>query len=330
MIPPHKAPLSARIGALVVLFATGSLVLLGSTVRVTESGMGCSSWPLCNGQLGPIAQFHPLLEQSHRYLAALVSIGVVVLYVAARRSGPRSYRRWTGVGAVTIVLQVPLGALTVFAHNAPPTVAAHLLGGLALLAATALAAAASFGLLGDEARRLGRLDAVAITMTALLLLSGTVVADGGAAGVCPSWPWCTAHLGAPWHLVILQLVHRTMAGLTALVLLAATGARLRGRARPTSERRLCWGLVALLAAQVAAGALDTLLRAPDALQDVHIALAGALWCLAAIIFVGRAGMAVSSSPGEARSFARSGRELLGSGASAGSTRRGPARADSGA
>lgn len=319
MSPAHKAPLALRVGALAVLFATGSLVLLGSTVRVTESGMGCSSWPLCNGQIGPIAQFHPLLEQSHRYLAALVSIGVVALYVAARRSGPPAFRRWTAIGTATIVLQVPLGALTVFAHNAPPTVAAHLLGGLALLAATALAAAASFGLLDDRVGRLRKLDAVAITMTALLLVSGTVVADGGAAGVCPSWPWCAAHPGAPWHLVTLQLVHRTMAGLTALVLLAAASARLRGSARPTSERRLCWGLVALLGAQVAAGALDTLLRAPDALQDVHIGLAGALWCLAAIIFVGRAGTPIAApSSDDQLALGAPGTESLRSGALMGS------------
>ncbi len=306
MSSARTAPLVLRVGALALLVATGSLVLLGSTVRVTESGMGCASWPLCNGQIGPISQFHPLLEQAHRYLAALVSIGVVALYLAARRSGPPALRRWAAVATGTIILQVPLGALTVFAHNAAPTVAAHLLGGFALLAATALCAAASFGLLGDQQGRIGRLEVAAITMTVLLLVSGTMVADGGAAGVCPSWPWCAAHAGAPWHLVTLQLVHRSMAGLTAVVLVVAVAARLRRPARPKFERQLCWALVTVLGAQIVAGALDTLARAPDALQDVHIGFGGALWCLVAILFVGRADALVSPHAPDAGESLRNG------------------------
>lgn len=58
-----------RAVALVTLVATAGLILLGSTVRMTESGMGCRSWPLCNGAIGPVGGFHSLLEQSHRYLA---------------------------------------------------------------------------------------------------------------------------------------------------------------------------------------------------------------------------------------------------------------------
>ena len=50
------------------------LVVLGDTVRVTESGMGCRSWPLCNGQAGLAGTYHALLEQSHRYLAAAANM----------------------------------------------------------------------------------------------------------------------------------------------------------------------------------------------------------------------------------------------------------------
>ena len=51
------------------LIAAWLLVVLGDTVRVTESGMGCASWPSCNGSFGLPLAYHAFLEQSHRYLA---------------------------------------------------------------------------------------------------------------------------------------------------------------------------------------------------------------------------------------------------------------------
>ncbi|MCL5077340.1 MAG: COX15/CtaA family protein, partial [Actinobacteria bacterium] len=74
---------------LVTLISTYLLIVLGSTVRVTESGMGCKGWPLCSGQIGPIDQFHPLLEQSHRYLASIVTILIFSLAIVTWRSGQK-------------------------------------------------------------------------------------------------------------------------------------------------------------------------------------------------------------------------------------------------
>lgn len=267
--------------ALALLVATGCLVLLGSTVRVTESGMGCSSWPLCNGAIGPIDHLHPLLEQTHRYLAALVSVGVGAVFVLSRRSDSAALRRWAAVALGIIGVQIALGAITVLTHNAPATVAAHLVVGLVLLATTALIAAASFGLGGRPLR--GVLGATSVVVTLLLLVSGSIVVDGGASGACPSWPWCGPRAGVPWRVVDLQLVHRATAA-TAVVLLVVLALRRRRRTRSgRTPRRLASLLIALLAAQVATGALDTLLRAPDALQDVHLGFAGAIWCLAVVL-----------------------------------------------
>ena len=62
---------------LATMVTTYFLIVLGSTVPVTNSRMGCSSWPLCNGQVVPIDRFHPLIEQSHRYLATIVTFLIV-------------------------------------------------------------------------------------------------------------------------------------------------------------------------------------------------------------------------------------------------------------
>ena len=126
---------SLRILTLTTLIATYLLIVLGSTVRVTESGMGCNGWPLCSGQIGPIDHFHPLLEQSHRYLATIVTILICAVAAVTLRVGQRAgyLRRLALAGVGVIVIQIVLGAITVFTNNAPVTVALHLIVGLLFL-----------------------------------------------------------------------------------------------------------------------------------------------------------------------------------------------------
>lgn len=297
--------------ALTTLAATYALALLGSTVRVTESGMGCPSWPLCDGRIGPVDQFHALLEQSHRYLAAAATVGVVALLVLAWRAGARRPRRWAALSTGTVGVQVVLGAVTVFTHNAPPTVALHLLVGLLLLAAVTVTAVASVehagrdransaaagtvtgqgttpGVPGQNAidaarprrRRPDLLAGSALAATFVLLVSGSLVVDGGAARACPSWPWCTPHGRVGWHLVALQLAHRGMAAVAGVLLVGLALRTLARRARPRRGTALAAALLALLVAQIAAGAASALLRAPAAAQDVHLGLGAATWAVA--------------------------------------------------
>ncbi len=262
--------------AVATAVATYALVVLGSTVRVTESGMGCPGWPLCYGQLGPIDRFHALLEQSHRYLAAAVTIGVVATALIALRRRPRPVAtRPALAGAGLIVVQIVLGAVTVFAHNAPPTVAAHLVTGLVLLSLVTVTAVAALAPHEEApARGLGPLGWWATGGALLLLVSGSLVVDGGASATCPSWPGCPV-AGVAGPLVALQLVHRGL-GLAAGTAMLAFSVRAWRRWPATrGARPLAAATVALLAATGAIGAVTGLLRAPEVWQDAHLAAAAA-------------------------------------------------------
>ncbi len=273
--------------SLVTLVLTYGLVVLGSTVRVTESGMGCASWPLCNGHLGFAGGYHALLEQSHRYLAATVTISAFATAWAARRStGRRAASAPALVAAGLVLFQAALGALTVFAHNAPWTVAVHLVTGLVFLgvvtttAVTALHGGHRFRL---DLRAAGRWASVAVAATLVLLVSGTLVVDGGAARVCPSWPICT-HPG-PLHLIALQLLHRSI---VAVASVAMVGFVVTSWSRMTGHR--WWragaaGLLALLCLVAGMGAASALSRARPLWQDLHLACASALWALLVALFV---------------------------------------------
>ena len=125
-------------------------------------------------------------------------------------------------------------------------------------------------------RRLGPLGYATVGLTFVLLISGSMVVDGGATYACPSWPFCTAHgIAAP--LVAIQYAHRfTVLIVSIFIVLFVMHVARRWRQVPGA--RIIADLAAvLLLAQIAVGGLVATLSAPDALQDLHIALAAAIW-----------------------------------------------------
>ncbi|MHB8287774.1 MAG: COX15/CtaA family protein [Acidimicrobiales bacterium] len=288
----RRMVLALRLSAISTAVATYLLVILGSTVRVTESGMGCRGWPLCDGALGPrVDHFHSLMEQSHRYLVVLVTIGVIVTAVIAWRMRKRvpAVVVPAFVGAGVIVVQIVLGAITVWTKNAPVTVALHLLVAMIFLAVAVVAAVASVVGSRSEAiagnGRLGRLGWITLAGTFVLMISGSMVVDGGAAKACPSWPLCTSSHAA-FPLVVIQMTHRLVVGCVSVAIIVFSVHVMRRWRGIRAARAVAHSILGTLLIQVGVGGVDAVLKAPAAIQDVHLALAGAIWvgvvCLASL------------------------------------------------
>jgi len=259
--------------------ATYLLIVLGAVVRITGSGMGCGDhWPLCNGHLfPPLSDIGTVIEWSHRLVAALVSVLVVGLAVYAWRAtdpgrkpgvpGVSGSPRAPLVALGLLLLQIALGAITVKLALPPWTVVLHL-GTAMLLLATLLLAASPHPLSPSPSGR-GGTTAALLSLAFVTVLFGALTANLGAAAACTGFPLCNGQIWpSEGGLAVIQWIHRLLAyTLSGYVVWWAVRSRGRG----------AWGMVALVAVQVAAGAATVLLGLPPALQAAHVAVGAAVW-----------------------------------------------------
>ncbi len=123
------------------LVANVALVVTGGAVRLTGSGLGCPTWPRCNGgsftphgTIGP----HQLIEFGNRTLTFVLVAIAVATFVAARQSGRRDLLRLSVVLGLAIPAQAVLGGITVLTDLNPWVVSFHLLLSLAIVSVAVL------------------------------------------------------------------------------------------------------------------------------------------------------------------------------------------------
>jgi heme A synthase len=114
---------SVRTGVGVAALLLYVQIVLGAVVRLTGAGFACAhELPFCSGgSLWP-AGFYTRLQMTHRYFAFVV-MGVLVAVTvramkAGRLAGLRRVRRLAAAAHGLIVLQITLGALTVYFSDA--------------------------------------------------------------------------------------------------------------------------------------------------------------------------------------------------------------------
>src|ERR1700694_5601774 len=111
-------------------------IVLGGLVRVSGSGLGCPDWPTCYGKPYPPANFHSIVEYSHRANGVLFGLLLILTVVAGfwLYRGRRTPITWLTLATLLAVVgEGLLGAVVVAQQLKPVLVLVHLATALVIL-----------------------------------------------------------------------------------------------------------------------------------------------------------------------------------------------------
>ncbi|HET8560131.1 MAG TPA: COX15/CtaA family protein [Marmoricola sp.] len=116
------------------------LVVTGGAVRLTDSGLGCPTWPHCTaGSFTPhrAMGIHSAIEFGNRLLTFVLAAVAIATFVAAwgylRRHGRRDLMWLALVMGLFIPLQAVIGGISVLTELNPWVVSLHLLSSMVII-----------------------------------------------------------------------------------------------------------------------------------------------------------------------------------------------------
>jgi heme a synthase len=290
-VPKKKISSSTFLGisriSLVFLYA---IIITGSLVRLTGSGLGCADWPQCSTtKFVDVSTGHAAIEQINRLFTGIVSAAVIAAVLGSIFVTPRRKSLiWLSSGLVGGVLaQVLLGAVVVLTGLNPWSNMAHFLVSLALVTTAVflveLAGATNVEGVLDEADQAGpirlltirpltkRISDLILGLCAVAIVLGTLVTGAG------------PHAGDE-NAIRLNFDLRSITRIhsaTVLLCIAATLIFITQIRRNSQEwQRLKAKLEQFLFVAVAQGGLGYLQYfsgVPAQLVAIHVALSVAVW-----------------------------------------------------
>lgn len=119
------------------LALVAAIVVTGASVRLTESGLGCETWPNCSSDaLIEFGTPNQAIEQVNRLFTGLVSLSVIaaVLGSAWRVPRRRDLTLWSWTLVAGVLGQIVLGGITVLVDLHPLAVGGHFVLSMILVA----------------------------------------------------------------------------------------------------------------------------------------------------------------------------------------------------
>lgn len=170
-----------------MVITQSAIVITGALVRLTGSGLGCSTWPECTpGSYTPSpdqpeAPLHAWIEFGNRLLTFVLFLNALVLMISILRNRKELF----GLGAIQILgilAQAVLGGITVLTGLNPATVAGHFMLSIILIAAALSLRQRIYGkspsglIVSKLTRNLAR---ALVLLTFVVLIAGTIVTGSG-------------------------------------------------------------------------------------------------------------------------------------------------------
>jgi heme a synthase len=272
------SPYRFRLLAVATAVSLYVIVITGSLVRLTGSGLGCEGWPGCEeGAFFPEEDYHAFIEFGNRVFGIFpIALSILTAWFARRRA---RWLAWTAAGvAVLTVAEAPLGLATIRYELPAWLVIVHF-----LLALLALGGAVVVAL---EAVREER-GAATISFPKELRWAGVALA-GACLVLVLTGTFSTAagpHSGDAdvverlWHLDDAVYLHVRVTAVFGAVFLFVLGLLAARRALAPRLFRFGLLLLAVLLLQMVVGELQWRLELPWGIVAVHVALAAAVWSL---------------------------------------------------
>jgi cytochrome c oxidase assembly protein subunit 15 len=283
-----RSAIEFRYYAIFTVLITYGLIVLGGTVRVTDSGTACPDWPLCHGQVIPPADTKVWIEFSHRLVASIAGLIILgLVFWIWRRYWQNALLKRAAIFAVAVLaLQVIVGGVTVGTETAAGIVAIHLTIALALLTTLIVIAVAAqdpahvdIGKLRGIAGRMPRLTLSTLAGLFSLIVVGAFVSQMDAGLAYPDWPLFDGSVTSSGSEAgDIHYAHRVIAAVVGILFIFLTARILR-----TERNSLVLSATALafalFTAQVIVGASNIWLDLATSVRIVHLALASALWAV---------------------------------------------------
>lgn len=244
------------------------IIVTGAVVRVTGSGLGCSTWPECHeGSYVPHGEsgIHGYIEFGNRLLTFVLIIAALGAFISVWRNRGRGSKLWwltLGIG-LGIPLQGVIGGVTVLAQLNPWVVALHLLLSVALVVLCTWSVVIGYEVRPDEVGRQARwLTLVTFSFAMLAIWLGTVVTGAG-----PHAGDANA-LRNGLDITSITRIHSLSAWATLLLAIACVyWFRRSGHAK---AQRAAWILLGTLLLQGAIGYIQYFLGLPTAVVVLHL------------------------------------------------------------
>jgi heme a synthase len=255
-----------------------AIVITGSLVRLTGSGLGCEGWPGCEeGAFFPEADYHAFVEFGNRVFGVFpITLSILTAVFARRRA------RWvfgTALAvAVLTVAEAPLGLATIRYDLPAGMVIVHF-----LLALLALGGAIVVALEAVREERGG----AEVTFPSELRWAGAGLAAACLALVVTG-TFSTAagpHSGDAdvverlWHLDDAVYLHVRVTAVFGALFLFVLGLLAARRSLAPRLFRFSLALLGVLLLQMAVGELQWRLELPWGIVALHVALAAGVWSL---------------------------------------------------
>lgn len=279
---PRLSPPAYRRLALATLVALVLVSVVGAGVRLTGSGLGCSTWPACEpDSFTPrsASDGHAMIEFVNRLVNAAVGLLAIAAVVGARRREARrpDLVRWSQAVLAWVLANGLVGAVVVWLHLSPVSVIAHFALALgAIWSALVLHQRAARHDAAGAPRRLAATAPFVNATRALVVAAGVVLLTGTV--VTGTGPHAGDERADRLALEIGTVVRAH--GVSMLVFLALTVAVVRmahrGDAAPAVVQR-SHELLVLLVAQAALGYWQYFTGVPALLVAFHVFGALMVW-----------------------------------------------------